>query len=77
MCQWNSDFPSCPTTIIKLKAKLGWKAAETLMQDATRSEKTNGDAGAPPLQMDAAAVSGPSELGETSALLPRRGAHPG
>lgn len=47
MCQWNSDFPSCPTTIIKLKAKLGWKAAETLMQDAAHSEKTNGDAGGP------------------------------
>lgn len=27
-------FPKLPNPIIKLKAKLCWKAAETLMQDA-------------------------------------------
>lgn len=36
MCQWNSDFPSCPATIIKLKATLCWKAAEALKQDAVQ-----------------------------------------
>lgn len=36
MCQWNSDFPSCPATTIKLKAMLSWTAAEGLMQEAGR-----------------------------------------
>lgn len=36
MCQWDSDFPSCPATIIKLKAMLLWKVAEALMQDAVQ-----------------------------------------
>lgn len=37
MCQWNSDFPSCPATIIKLKATLPWKVAEALEQDAVQA----------------------------------------
>lgn len=36
MCQWDSDFPSCPATIIKLKAMLRWKVAEALMRDAVQ-----------------------------------------
>lgn len=58
MCQWNSDFPSHQTTIIKLKAKLCWKAAETLMHRCCPAAKRQiGTLAAPPLQMDLAAVS--------------------
>jgi hypothetical protein len=39
MCQWNSDFLSCPATIIKLKATVPWKVAETLMQDAVQQQE--------------------------------------
>lgn len=42
MCQWNSDFPSCPATIIELKATLSWMVAEGLMQEAVQQKKTNG-----------------------------------